>query len=45
MERGISGEMFKEIIITDNDDNLLAMITNKGEIVSADGIKVKCTPM
>ena len=41
----ISGKKFKEIIITDNNDNLLAMITDKGEIVSGEGIKVKCTPM
>lgn len=45
MEIGISEKTFKEIIITDNDDNLLAMITDKGEIVTVDGIKVKCTPM
>ena len=39
----ISGKEFKETIITDNNDNLLAMITDKGEIVSEDGVKVKCT--
>lgn len=45
MEIGISEKTFKEIIITDDNDNLLAMITDKGEIISANGIKVKYTPM
>jgi hypothetical protein len=40
----ICGKFFKEIVITDNDDNLLAMITDDGEIVEYDGIRVKCTP-
>lgn len=35
---------FKEIIITDENNNLLAMITDKGEIVAENGVKVKCTP-
>ena len=41
----ISEEEYKEIIVTDSDNNLLAMITDKGEIISADGIKVRCTPI
>lgn len=45
MPISISGNNFKEIIITDENDNLLAMITDKGEIISEEGIKVKCTPM
>lgn len=45
MPISISGKNFKEIVITDNNDNLLAMITDKGEIVSEKGIRVKCTPM
>ena len=41
----ISGKKFKEIIITDNNDNLLAMITDKGEIISEESVKVKCIPV
>lgn len=40
----ILGKKYKEIIITDENNNLIAMITDKGEVVEESGVKVKCTP-
>ena len=40
----IDGNNYREIIIKDNENNLLAMITDEGEIIEADGVKVECVP-
>ena len=40
----IAGNNYREIIIKDNENNLLAMITDKGEIIETDGVKIECTP-